>query len=100
MTLCIVLSPRSDWCEKFGAVLWWKFPVVELPYLGSPLDEDFPEYVTHWTFILLPDDPSKPAFKDLRCDGCWENSNYPEDQCTMDHDDDCPRSQNYQEPGA
>jgi hypothetical protein len=32
------------------------------------------------------------------CDGCWENSNYPQDQCTMDHDKTCPSSPDYLPP--
>jgi hypothetical protein len=71
----------NEWKEEFGSVLWWKFPIKEAPYVGSPLDEDFPEYVTHWTRIEVPEDPN--IQKDWGCDGCWENSNYPEDQCTM-----------------
>lgn len=41
--------PRDDWHEDDGPVLWWKLPVSEPPYAGTPLDDDFPEYVTHWT---------------------------------------------------
>lgn len=49
--------PREEWCEEDGSVLWWKFPVVEPPYLGSTTDEDFPDYVTHWTRIPIPEAP-------------------------------------------
>jgi len=49
--------PRDDWDHDIGPALWWKFPVNEPPYVGSPLDEDFPDYVTHWTRILVPDEP-------------------------------------------
>jgi hypothetical protein len=35
---------------------------------------------------------------DLGCDGCWENSNYPEDQCCMEHDRNCPSNPDYIEP--
>lgn len=49
--------PLDDWDEKHGPVLWWKFPVCEPPYVGTPLDDDFPEYVTHWTAINVPLDP-------------------------------------------
>lgn len=34
--------PRSEWHEDIGDVLWWKFPVTEAPYVGSPLDIGFP----------------------------------------------------------
>lgn len=40
---------RDAWHEDDGAVLWWKMPIKEPPYVGTPLDDEFPEYVTHWT---------------------------------------------------
>ncbi len=47
--------PHHEWCEKDGPVLWWRFPVVEPPYVGDPREDDFPgEYVTHWTPIVVP----------------------------------------------
>lgn len=48
-------KPFAFWSEEDGPVLWWKFPVEEPPYVGSPLDDDFPEYVTHWTAIEVPE---------------------------------------------
>lgn len=30
--------PLSEWSEEVGDVLWWKFPITEAPYLGTPLD--------------------------------------------------------------
>lgn len=45
---------EKDWAEEDGEVLWWKLPVVEAPYVGSPLFADFPDYVTHWTRIPVP----------------------------------------------
>lgn len=45
---------RASWHEDDGAVVWWKFPITEPPYVGSPLDDDFPDYVTHWTRVQLP----------------------------------------------
>jgi hypothetical protein len=48
---------RDDWHEDDGAVLWWQFPVTEPPYAGTPLDDDFPEYMTHWTPIVVPEAP-------------------------------------------
>ena len=44
----------EDWFDEDGDVLWWKFPIVEPPYVGSPLDTDFPDYVTHWTRLEIP----------------------------------------------
>jgi hypothetical protein len=54
--------PRAldDWHEEDGGALWWKFPIVEPPYVGSPLSEDFPEYVTHWTPLPLPKGTTEP----------------------------------------
>lgn len=48
---------RSAWHEDFGDVLWWKFPIEEPPYCGTPLDDDFPDYVTHWTRFAIPKEP-------------------------------------------
>lgn len=44
-----VARPLADWHEDDGDVLWWKFPVEESPYVGSPLDREWPGYHTHWT---------------------------------------------------
>lgn len=30
--------PFSEWSEDHGDVLWWKLPIMESPYCGSPLD--------------------------------------------------------------
>lgn len=30
--------PFNEWHEDHGDVLWWHFPIVESPYVGSPLD--------------------------------------------------------------
>lgn len=29
--------PLEEWHEDMGDVLWWKFPVTESPYVGSPI---------------------------------------------------------------
>jgi len=34
--------PRSEWHEDIGVVLWWEFPVVEPPYIGTPNDTGRP----------------------------------------------------------
>ena len=62
-------------------MLWWRFPIEEAPYVGSPLDlghqfevvirrhgegeevgsyfvGGWPGYHTHWTPIPLPAEPS------------------------------------------
>lgn len=46
--------PLEEWGEDYGDVLWWKFPIEEPPYVGSPLDERWPGYHTHWTPIPVP----------------------------------------------
>jgi hypothetical protein len=46
------------WHDDFGPVLWWKFPVKEPPYAGTPLDHDWPGYHTHWT--PMPAIPIQP----------------------------------------
>ncbi len=45
---------RDEWHEDHGDVLWWRLPVDEPPYAGTPLDDDFPEYMTHWTLLPEP----------------------------------------------
>ena len=49
--------PAEKWNEDFGDVLWWEFPVCEPPYVGSPLDAEWPGYHTHWTSIPIPEVP-------------------------------------------
>lgn len=34
--------PLAEWDESMGDVLWWKFPITEPPYVGSPLDLGYP----------------------------------------------------------
>jgi hypothetical protein len=46
--------PLEEWGEDYGDVLWWKFPIEEPPYVGSPLDANWPAYHTHWTPIVCP----------------------------------------------
>ena len=52
---------EESWHEDDGTVLWWKFPIVEAPYVGSPLDSDWPGYHTHWTQIPIPKEPKPRA---------------------------------------
>ncbi|MNW45555.1 hypothetical protein D3C74_228220 [compost metagenome] len=49
-----VPRPIDEWGEDYGDVLWWKFPIEEPPYCGTPLDADWPDYHTHWTPINMP----------------------------------------------
>jgi hypothetical protein len=79
------------WHEDFGNVLWWLFPIVEPPYVGTPLDDDWPfEDAARaggplfWTRFVVPvlegkpvaavrPDPAAPP--DLRCAELWANHN-------------------------
>ena len=49
--------PLEEWGEDCGDVLWWKFPIEEPPYVGSPLDANWTAYHTHWTPIMIPQPP-------------------------------------------
>jgi hypothetical protein len=51
-------QPRSEWSEDIGPVLWWSFPIDEPPYCGTPLDSDWPDYHTHWTYAISPNQPT------------------------------------------
>lgn len=81
-----VARPINEYSKDMGDVLWWKFPIIEPPYVGSPDDPhsdvevlgtpeeiaDFtgssgqtkvrlggwPGYHTHFTRIVIPSDPS------------------------------------------
>jgi len=47
----------DEWHEAIGDVLWWKFPIDEPPYCGSPLADDWPGYHTHFTKLAIPAQP-------------------------------------------
>jgi hypothetical protein len=49
----------KHWDEDLGDCLWWDFPVEEPPYRGTPLDDDFPKYKTHFTELHIPDEVEK-----------------------------------------
>lgn len=49
--------PLADWHEDIGDALWWRFPISEAPYVGTPGDSDWPGYHTHWTRIICPEAP-------------------------------------------
>lgn len=57
VTVQEVARPIEEWNEDFGDVLWWKFQIEEPPYVGSPLDANWPAYHTHWTPIMIPQPP-------------------------------------------
>ena len=51
--------PLDSWHEDFGPVTWWKLPVEEPAWIGTPLDTDWPGYHTHWT--PHPNIPALPS---------------------------------------
>ena len=53
-----VARPLCEYHEDHGAVVWWRFPVNEPSYIGTPNDSDWPGYHTHWT--PHPDVPTCP----------------------------------------
>lgn len=54
----VVARPLEEWHDDHGDVVWWKFPIDEPAWIGSPLDLDWPGYHTHWT--PHPDVPTLP----------------------------------------
>jgi hypothetical protein len=49
--------PLGEWHEDVGPVMWWRFPIEEAPFCGTPTGSDWPGYHTHWTPIPLPKRP-------------------------------------------
>lgn len=45
--------PLSEWHEDIGPVVWWRLCRDERPdeasYIGTPLDDEWPGYHTHFT---------------------------------------------------
>jgi hypothetical protein len=44
-----VAIPGEQWHEDDGPKLWWRFPVEEPPYAGTPNDSDWLGLHTHFT---------------------------------------------------
>lgn len=63
-----VALPSREWHEDYGPVLWWTFPIQEPPYVGSPLDDDWPfddvaSHDLYWTALrapVKPEDRTRP----------------------------------------
>jgi hypothetical protein len=55
---CDTPRPIDEWHDDIGNVLWWKFPMEEPPYWGTPIDADWPDYHTHWTPLVIPAAPA------------------------------------------
>ena len=50
-----VAIPIDQYHEDIGPVIWWKHPINEEPYIGSPLHSDWTEdYYTHFTKLVVP----------------------------------------------
>ncbi|QQM29334.1 Lar family restriction alleviation protein [Martelella lutilitoris] len=49
----------DEWHEDLGFVTWWKFPVNEPAWIGTPNCSDWPGYHTHFT--PHPPVPSEPG---------------------------------------
>ncbi|EGO8952416.1 hypothetical protein [Enterococcus faecalis] len=58
----------KHWDEDLGDCLWWNFPVEEPPYCGTPLDDDFPKYKTHFTELYIPDEVEKEPLYRVKLD--------------------------------
>jgi hypothetical protein len=50
--------PLCEWHQDAGPALWWAFPVNEPPWCGQPSDDDWPQYHTHWTPLVVPEAPA------------------------------------------
>ncbi len=83
--------PLEEWGEDYGDVLWWKFPIEEPPYVGSPLDCDWSGYHTHWTPIEVPEPPNCGAdmrpkeateMLEINCNICT-NCDLENDRCRL-----------------
>lgn len=53
--------PLAEYNDDHGSVLWWAFPINEPPYCGDPKCEDWPDYHTHWTPLVIPASPNPPT---------------------------------------
>lgn len=47
----------DEWHEEDGSVLWWRDPITEPPYVGTPDYEDFDETYKWWSPIDTPEIP-------------------------------------------
>jgi hypothetical protein len=67
-----IALPLRKYHEDMGPVVWWKFPITEASYIGSPLDSDCPGYHTHFTPhppIPTPELPNRQKKKRARAEG-------------------------------
>lgn len=111
-------TPRtlSEWSEEDGDVLWWRFPIEEPPYVGTPLDQGqcvevtaraygvnrlmrfdvggWPGYHTHWTPIPMPTLPGETKWPPADHQHCQAGSDgecyWPHCPQAVDHKSTCP----------
>jgi hypothetical protein len=51
----LTLLPADNWHDDLGEVLWWRVPICEAPFVGSPLGDDWLEdYYTHFSLFPHP----------------------------------------------
>lgn len=61
----VIARPIKEWHEDMGPVTWWRLPVNEPPWVGTPNDSDWPldqpsfddplrPYYTHFTPLVVP----------------------------------------------
>lgn len=48
LEMWMVAQPLDEWNDDFGFGLWFEYPIVEPPYVGSPNCDDWPGYHTHF----------------------------------------------------
>ena len=82
----LLARPLCEWHEDNGAVLWWRFPIDEPPYSGSPLDDGWPGYHTHWTECAIP---AGHAPANAHPDGCHTTSADAHRDCDGDGHYEC-----------
>lgn len=42
------LRSIKSWHEDDGDVIWFRLPIEEAPWCGTPFDSNWPGYHTHW----------------------------------------------------
>lgn len=66
----LLARAKAEWHEDDGPVLWWAWNgnsrgwADETPWIGTPLDDDWPGWHTHWTAH-----PAQPAGFDVPVQG-------------------------------
>lgn len=58
----IIARPKKEYHEDMGPVTWWRFPIDEPAWIGTPNDSDWPGYHTHFTpHPLIPCQPKSES---------------------------------------